>query len=150
MLYEVITIIIESTEQVQNAPTPPIVEQTQQFPTYQQAYAEEQHIERQSTLNGVSYFPNTPPPPKKKKGKVKKFFKGVALVACAVIIAGGSVSGYIALTNNDYEIPFFSSMVKKDSASSSDGSSSTSGDAKETINNKNVPTLEQLASYNFV
>ena len=67
------TIIIESTEQVQNIPIQPVVEHTQQFPTYQQTYAEEPHIERQSTLNGVSYFPNTPPPPEKKKGKRNNF-----------------------------------------------------------------------------
>ena len=66
-------------------------------------------------MNEVAYYPNSTPPPVKKKSKVKKIFKGIAAVICVIVISVGSISGYIALTNNNYDIPFFSEMVKEGS-----------------------------------
>lgn len=138
-------IVIESSEKNQEEAPQNIVTQGEQFPTYQQSYAQQPQVEKQNSMNEVAYYPNSTPPPVKKKSKVKKFFKGIAVVICVFVISVGSISGYIALTNNNYDIPFLSEMVKEDSSSIPEDSSSIVDESSTGNSDKETPTLLQLA-----
>lgn len=113
----------------------------QQFTNYQQPINQENQIQPQNFSNEVAYYPNNNEPQKKKKKKGKIIFKSILAVICICAISFGSISGYVALTDNGYDLPFFSTNQDKDDECEIDDSIIDEVIKKD----KDMPTLLQMA-----
>lgn len=114
----------------------------------QQQFTEYKPVEQQadiqhSSANEVIYYPpqNTIKPKIVKK-KRRLFLKAFVAVLCVASISVGSVAGYVALTDNGYDIPFISSKDKDDNKDKK----SDKDDDDAVVLNKDAPTLIQMAA----
>ena len=109
------------------------------FTNYQQPYQIQPPILQQNYGNEVSYYPpNDNKPPKKKRGKAIALI--IASLVCVIAISFGSVAGYLALSGQEFKVPFFSSQ------SNGLNSNSSSTDESGSAANKDLPTLLQMAA----
>lgn len=114
----------------------------QQFTEYQTA--QQNNIQQQNLENEVVYYPpqNDVQPVRKKKKRI--LLKSIIAFVLVVSISIGSVAGYVALTDNGYDIPFINS-ANKDEDDDNDGNVKANNTEDKNIN-KDLPSLTQLAS----
>ncbi len=93
-----------------------------------------------SSTNEVAYYPESEND--EKKSRRKGILKTVVAILCVLGISAGSIGGYIALTDNGRNIPFYSSESRTDDESSSEAENNS---ADETAT-KEMPSLLQLAA----
>lgn len=124
----------------------PIVLPTQQNTSSQPTIYQQTQEPQENKISEVSYYPNQPQN-EKKNGKVKAIVKTIALIACVLAISIGSISGYIALTDNGFNLPFSSSVDENEDDDDNIISNSENDLTDITpTTNKEHPTLLQLAA----